>query len=80
MGRSRVRRAEPRPPSSSGRWRDVLQHAHIAAVVAGGPVTTAGARRGGGSPVVTGGKIGLQASGGNESANHFLGAGVMMRC
>ena len=31
-------------------------------------------------PVVTGRKIGLQASGGNESANHFLDAGVMMRC
>ena len=42
-------------------------------------VTTAGARRGGGSPVVTGRKIGLRASGGNESAKHFLDAGVMTR-
>ena len=33
-----------------------------------------------GIPVVTGRKIGLQASGGNESAKHFLDAGVMMRC
>ena len=38
------------------------------------------APQGGGDPVVTGGKIGLQASGGNESAKHFLDAGVMMRC
>ena len=36
------------------------------------PVTTAGAREGDGSPVVTGRKIGLQASGGSGLLMIFL--------
>ena len=66
----------------SGRSGDVMGHARH---YRPGPVTRSlaalrQAEWGRGDPVVTGRKIGLQASGGNESANHFLGAGVVTRC